>query len=92
MKINWKVRFQNRVWLLTFIAALVGLIYQICGVIGIVPGISQDVALGIIAAVVDLLVMLGVVIDPTTPEIRDSERALGYVEPGIPGEDHDDDK
>lgn len=89
MKINWKVRFQNRVWLLTFIAALVGLIYQICGVIGIVPGISQDVALGIIAAVVDLLVMLGVVIDPTTPEVNDSDRAMRYTVPGGEAEESD---
>lgn len=89
MKINWKVRFKNRTWLLTFIAAALGLIYQILGLCGVVPGISEDIALGIIASAVDLLVMLGVVIDPTTPEVNDSDRAMHYTVPGGEAEESD---
>ena len=87
MKINWKVRFKNKTWLITFAAAVLGLVYQILGICGVVPGLSQNVVLEILSAAVDLLVMLGVVIDPTTSGSGDSIRALGYDKPW---EDHDD--
>lgn len=82
MKINWKIRFQNKTWLLTFIVAVVALIYQILGILGVVPAISQETVITIVSAVVNLLVMLGVIIDPTTKGTSDSERAMGYTEPG----------
>ena len=81
MKINWRVRLKNSTWLLTFCAAAIALIYQVLGLCGVVPPITQDTALGVISMVVNLLVMLGVVIDPTTSGVTDSARALDYTEP-----------
>lgn len=92
MKINWKVRFRNRTWLVTFIAAVVALAYQVLGTFGVIPMLNEQVVLGIIFAVVDLLVMLGVVIDPTTPNAEDSDRAMSYIEPGVIGGDEKNDK
>lgn len=81
MKINWKVRFKNKTWLITFIAAVVALVYQILGLCGIIPTVSQDTLLSIAGMMINLLVMLGVVVDPTTAGASDSERALSYDKP-----------
>lgn len=82
MKINWKVRFKNKVWLTAFIAALLALIYQVLGLCGVVPGITQETLLGVVGMVINLLVMLGVVVDPTTAGANDSDRAMTYDKPG----------
>lgn len=89
MKINWKIRFQNKTWVAAFVAACLAFIYQILGLFGIVPTVSREAISHVINLLLNLLVMLGVLIDPTTPEINDSERAMQYMVPG--GEDKDND-
>lgn len=81
MKINWKVRMQNKTWLLAFLGAIVTFIYQLLGMLGVIPAISEDLATQIIGIVVNLLVALGIVQDPTTAGISDSSRALDYDSP-----------
>lgn len=81
MKVNWKVRFKNPVFLLTFITAVVAFIYQILGLFEIVPKVSEDQIINIVTMVVNLFATLGILVDPTTKGITDSERALGYIEP-----------
>ena len=78
MKINWKVRCKNRVWLLTFISAIVAFVYQICSIIGIVPKVAEDQVMDFVKILLTLLVGLGVIVDPTTSGTADSERALTY--------------
>lgn len=81
MKINWKVRMQNKTWLLAFLGAIVTFIYQMLGMLGVVPAISEDLATQVIGIAVNLLVALGIVQDPTTAGISDSSRALDYDSP-----------
>lgn len=81
MKINWKVRLQNKTWLLAFLGAIVTFIYQLLGMLGVIPAISEDLATQIIGIVVNLLVALGIVQDHTTAGISDSSRALDYDSP-----------
>lgn len=81
MKINWKVRFQNKTWIVTFLAAILTLVYQILGLLGISPSLSQDALTNILMMVVNLLVMLGVIVDPTTSGVTDSAKALTYDKP-----------
>lgn len=81
MKINWKVRMQNKTWLLAFLGAIVTFIYQLLGMLGVVPAISEDLATQVIGIAVNLLVALGIVQDPTTAGISDSSRALDYDSP-----------
>lgn len=66
MKINWKVRFKNKTWLLTFIAAVLTLVYRALNVAGITPHIAQEQLVELATMLVGILVLLGVVIDPTT--------------------------
>ena len=81
MRINWKVRFKNKTWLITFLLAILAFIYQVLGMFDIVPPVTEDMATQLIAAVVNILVALGVVIDPTTAGASDSQQALTYNEP-----------
>ena len=81
MKVNWRVRFKNKTWLITFLLAVLAFIYQILGMFDIVPPVTQDMATQLISAVINILVAVGVVIDPTTAGASDSQQALMYDEP-----------
>ena len=78
MKINWKQRFRNRTWLLTFVAAVAALIYQSLKVLGIVPHIAQEQLMELVTMLVGILTLLGIVVDPTTPGTKGSDLAMSY--------------
>jgi phi LC3 family holin len=78
MKVNWKARFKNKVFLISFLALLVSFVYNVLGMFEIVPPISESQVLEFVTIVVNVLGVLGVVVDPTTQGINDSERALTY--------------
>lgn len=82
MKINWKVRFKNKAWLAALIALVVTFVYNLLSAFDVVLPVEQDNVMAVVTAVLTMLTGLGVIIDPTTPGAGDSERAMGYVEPG----------
>ena len=82
MKINWKVRLKNPVFWLTVIPAVIALVYTVLGLFGVVPTISEDVLVNAVTAIISALTTVGVLIDPTTKGVSDSDRALTYEEPG----------
>ena len=79
--INWKLRLQNKTTLTALVLALVALVYQVLGVCGVVPRVAQDQVTTIVSMVINVLCLLGIVVDPTTAGIGDSNRALTYDEP-----------
>ena len=81
MNINWKLRCQNKTTLTAIILALVALVYQVLGLFDVVPKISQDELTTVIGMVINLLCLLGIVVDPTTDGVSDSARALTYDTP-----------
>ena len=81
MNINWKLRFQNKTTLTAIVLAVIALVYQVLGIFGIVPAVSQDTIVQFAGAVINLFVLLGIVVDPTTHGVADSERAMGYDTP-----------
>ena len=81
MKINWKVRLKNKTWLLAFAGAIVAFVYQILGMLGVVAPIAEDNVTQVIGLLVNLLVALGIVQDPTTAGMSDSSEASSYSEP-----------
>ena len=81
MKINWKLRFQNKVTLISIIIAMVALVYQTLGIFHVAVPISQDVVIQWVGEVINLLVLLGIVVDSTTKGISDSEQAMSYDQP-----------
>ena len=81
MKINWKVRLKNPVFWLTVIPAVIALVYTVLGLLGVVPTISEDTLVNAVTAIISALTTIGVLIDPTTKGVSDSDRALTYEEP-----------
>jgi holin, phage phi LC3 family len=73
-KINWKLRLQNKVTLV----AIIGAIFLMAQQFGL--EIPQNIQDGV-NTFVYILVLLGVVNDPTTAGLTDSERALEYYHP-----------
>ena len=83
MKINWKVRIKNKTFWISMIPALLLLIRQICAVFGVTIDLSGTEAqlVGIAETVFVILALLGIVTDPTTTGISDSDLAMCYHEP-----------
>ena len=81
MKINWKLRLKNKTTLITLSIAVVALIYQVLAIAGVTPSISESEVKELISTVVNALCVMGIIVDPTTQGIGDSERALEYNEP-----------
>ena len=81
MKISWKVRFKKPTWLTMFISLIVGFIFNLLRMFEIVPKFTQNQVMEIVSQVLTFLGLIGVLVDPTTEGLSDSERAMGYVEP-----------
>lgn len=87
--INWKVRIKNKAFWVTAIPTVLLLITQVAGVFGFTLDLSAlgDKLIGIAGTVFLILSLVGIVVDPTTKGVNDSERAMGYVAPGKEKED-----
>ena len=81
MRINWKLRFQNKTTLVAIIMQAVTLVYAVLAMVGVTPGIGEDQITNVLYILVELLCLLGIVVDPTTKGLEDSDRALTYAEP-----------
>ena len=81
--INWKVRINNKLWWCEVIPAIALVIQAVAAVFGYQLDFSTLVGkiLAVVDAVFALLVILGIVVDPTTAGVADSARAMTYVEP-----------
>ncbi len=81
MKLNWKVRFKNKVWLGSFLSLIVGFVYSMLALFDVFPEVTQSLVLQLMNQVLTFLGLIGVIVDPTTAGIGDSERAMGYSQP-----------
>ena len=83
MTINWKVRFANKDFWMTFIPAFLLLITVVANVFGIQLDLGDlgNKLLEVVKAVFLLLAILGIVNDPTTAGTRDSAQAMTYQKP-----------
>ena len=81
--INWDVRWKNKTFWLTLIPAIIILIQAVASLFGFTLELSelQEKLLVLVNAIFGVLVILGVVVDPTTHGVNDSARALSYKEP-----------
>ena len=82
-KVNWEVRIKNKTFWLTVIPALLILIQAVASVFGITIDLGDlgNKLLDVINAAFVVLALMGVVNDPTTAGMSDSERAMTYSEP-----------
>lgn len=94
MNINWKLRFQNKVTLTAIVLAVIGLVYQVLGLFGVVAPISQEAIVAVAGSLINVFVLLGIVVDPTTEGVHDSARSSTYdcPAPNIMSENIGDDE
>ena len=81
MKINWRVRFKNKVWLGSFFSLVIGFIYSLLALFDVFPAVTQNVVVQLLNQVLTFLGLIGVIVDPTTAGVGDSERAMGSEVP-----------
>ena len=81
MKLNWKLRIKNKATLTALCVTIIAFVYQILGVLEIAPSVSESEVTNLVAMVINLLAMLGIIVDPTTKGLGDSEQAMNYDEP-----------
>lgn len=82
--INWKIRIKNKTFWLTLVPAVLLLVQAVSAPFGYTWDfvvLNQQLA-AIINALFAVLAILGVVTDPTTKGVGDSERALMYDDLG----------
>ena len=79
--IKWKLRFQNKATLLAIASTVILLIQQL--------GFKlPDNVADVVNTFLTLLVLLGVINDPTTEGLKDSNKVLTYDKPK--GDDHEE--
>lgn len=88
MKINWLVRIKNKAFWIAIIPAILLLIQVVAAVFGFTLDLGDigNKLLAVVNAVFGVLAILGVVTDPTTAGISDSEQAMTYEKPKAKGE------
>ena len=78
--INWKLRFKNKATLIAIASTVILLIQQL--------GFKlPDNIADVVNTFLTLLVLLGVINDPTTEGLKDSNKVLTYDKPK--GDDHE---
>ena len=81
MKINWKVRFKNKLWLTSFVSLIIGFVFSLLRMLDVYPGFTESQVTNIANQILTFLGLIGVLVDPTTYGINDSNLAMTYEEP-----------
>ena len=88
-QINWKVRMANKTFWLSLIPAVLLLVQVVASVFGFTLDLGElgNKLLEVVNALFAVLAILGVVNDPTTAGMADSQRAMSYEAPYKSAED-----
>lgn len=88
MGINWKVRLKSKTFWLSIVPAVLLLVQVVAAVFGFELDLGDlgNRILAVVNALFAVLAILGVVTDPTTEGVGDSEQALTYTKPKTKGE------
>ena len=83
MKINWKLRIKNKAFWLSIIPAVILFVQAVAAVFGYTLDLGEvgNNLIEVVNTLFVVLAIMGVVNDPTTSGISDSERAMTYETP-----------
>lgn len=81
MKINWKVRFKHKPFLIALFALVMLLVQQVASFFGLDTTIYNEQVTDLFNTILAILILLGVVSDPTTEGMSDSKQAMYYNKP-----------
>lgn len=90
--INWKVRVKNKAFWLAFIPTVLVLVELICKLFGYTVDFGNlgNQLKDIVETVFMVLAILGIVNDPTTAGLGDSQLAMTYKAPKIDVKDQEE--
>lgn len=74
--LNLKIRLKNKTFIITMLTTIIAFVYQMLAQFEIVPKITQDQTIQVLMLIVNILAGLGILVDPTTAGVKDSERVL----------------
>lgn len=74
--LNLKIRLKNKTFVITMMTTIIAFVYQMLAQFELVPKITQDQTIQVLMLVVNILAGLGILVDPTTAGVKDSERVL----------------
>ena len=74
--LNLKIRLKNKTFIITMMTTIIAFVYQMLTQFEVVPKITQDQTIQVLMIIVNILAGLGILVDPTTDGIKDSERVL----------------
>lgn len=74
--LNLKIRLKNKTFIITMMTTIIAFVYQMLAQFEIVPKVTQDQTIQVLMLVVNILAGLGILVDPTTDGVKDSERVL----------------
>lgn len=83
VKINWRLRVVNKQFWISVIPAILLVIQTLLGLFGYNTDFGDlgNKLLAVVDSIFALLIILGIINDPTTSGITDSERAMQYTKP-----------
>ena len=74
--LNLKIRLKNKTFIITMMTTIIAFVYQMLAQFEVVPKITQDQTIQILMLIVNILAGLGLLVDPTTDGVKDSDRVL----------------
>lgn len=81
MKINWKVRIKQPAFWIATIPVVITFVYSVLSIANVVPAIAEGTVQSFFIALVAVLAQFGIIVDPTTKGVNDSDRAMTYDKP-----------
>ncbi len=81
MNINWKIRLRSGPFWVGLISLVLTFIYTVLSTFDVIPQIDQKQIMDMIVMLLQIFSFVGVVTDPTTKGLSDSEQAMTYQKP-----------
>lgn len=74
--LNLKIRLKNKTFIITMMTTIIAFVYQMLAQFEVVPKITQDQTIQVLMLIINILAGLGILVDPTTDGVKDSDRVL----------------
>lgn len=82
MNINWKIRLTSKTFWISMTSLLLVLANQVAAIFGMDITMYNEQVTNLVETVLSILGLIGVIVDPTTKGLSDSDRAMNYEKRG----------
>ncbi len=87
MKVNWKARLKSGPFWMGVISAVVAAVFAIIPMCGVELSVTADQVLNVATLILMIPASIGIISDPTTKGLSDSQMALTYDKPRADSEE-----